>query len=759
VPHPAVSLSVPEPLVDSTRNNLLHYADILTARSASPLKEYHFDAAHYHNESAAYHDTLSEYFDSAAEYHDNAVEYHQNQAKFHRVQFLSPVASYFPNSSESLLEPLLPRTMPESVAGSIHGSPDLPGAEARLSSSSTLRPTSTMSATDPEHAGLPVTRDIAQPVAQSSNNSEAAPTGRPIKWIIRAKTPSFSSDSEQDVYNGPSVFMNADKGWEPDIKKIKKKSKAGSSRRGSSSSTASTVKHASLAVPQPGLQVPSLDTNGTHSRISSGICGLSRITTASGAIGGTGPTGYLHQDELMTRMLNPEQQVRNAENHVKAMREALAKAFKDRKDAEDRTAVAEAQLKSSLALRTNERGESVLMEKCRLTEEKLNISQALLKKSRERNVEYEDRMLRSEALVQKMADKIKAGATALVNSANFEVADIQSLLNEAVERAEKAEQHLKDAQVGLDPTQPYKDAIQRAEIAEKRAQTAEELQEKDRLWTVDADERAANAENRATELRAELAHSQNIIADHQILLMRARSRAERVEQDLKDAESELEAFENRAIEFEKEAYEFKAKFQSLKRYMDKLQEHHNAREKEYMACNEEWKSREEDFVKQVVELKCWVDEGVAKGHEEVKKLEEKVEEMVHDKALIIKKFADAIANLQKAGKVMGNEELEQLITWASKEPAEKKGKESVAITREKARRTLEGLAITPSLESGTFEIASSSSAKAQAEELNVSKETQTSPVEGGERQLQMGVARLPMCGKGRWYAMVKTAKE
>lgn len=651
--------------------------------------------------------------------------------------------------------------MPESVAGSIHGSPDLPGAEARLSNSSTLRPASTMSATDPEHAGLPVTRDFAQPVAQSSNKSEAASTDRPIKWIVRAKTPSFSSDSEQDIYNGPSVFMNSDKGWEPDIKKVKKKSKARSSHRGSSSSTASTVKHASRAVPQPGLQVPSFDTNDAHSRTSSGISGLSRITATSSATGGTSPTGYLIQDELMTRMLNPEQQVRNAENHVKAMREALAKAFKDCEDAEDRTAVAEAQLKSSLALRANERGESVLMEKFRLTEEKLSISQALLEKSRERTVEYEGRMLTSEALVQKMAEKINAGVPVIVNSASFEVAETQSRLNHATERAEKAEQLLKDMKAGLEGahTKSYKVAIERAESAEKRAQTAEELQEKDRLCTVDAGERAVNAENRATELRAELARSQNITADHQILLMRARSRAEKAEQDLKDAESELEAFESRAIEFEKEAYEFKTKFQSLKRYTDKLQEHHNEREKEYVAYNEEWKSREDGFVKQISELRRCGNEGVAKSHEEVKKLEEMVEEMVHDKMLIIKKFADAIANMQKAGKVIGNEELEQLITWANKAHAEKKGKESVAITREKARRTLEGLAITPSLESGAFEIASSSAAKVQAEEFNVSKETQTSPVEGGERQLQMCVARLPKCGKGKWYTMVKAAKE
>ena len=744
-------------------------ADLLIARSLSPLKEYHFDAAHYHNESAAYHDSVSEYYDTAAEYHDNAVQYHDSQAKFHRVQFLSPIASYFPNSSESLLEPLIPRAMQESVAGSIHGSPNLPGAEARLSTSSTLRPASTMSATDPDHASLPVTRDFAQSVAQGSNTSEVATSDRPIKWIIRAKTPSFSSDSEQDIYNGPSVSMNADKGWEPDVKKVKKKSKARSSRQGSSSSAASTVKRLSATVPQPGLQVPSFDTNGTHSRTSSGISGLSRITTASGVTGSTGATDYLDQDELMTRMLNPAQQVRNAENHVKSMREALAKAFKDREDAEDRTAVAEAQLKSSLALRANERGESVLMEKYRLTEEKLNVSQALLEKSRERNVEYEDRMLRSEALVQKMADKIKMGVPAIVNSANVEVAEIQKRLEESMERAENAEQRLKDAQAGLDPTQSYKDAIERAEIAEKRAQTAEELQEKDRLWTVDADERAVTAENRAIELRAELAHSQNIIADHQILLMRARSRAEKAEQDLKDAESELEAFENRAIEYEKEAYEFKTKFHSLKRYTDKLQEHHNEREKEYMACNEEWKSREEDFVKQATELKRWADEGVAKGNEEVKKLEEKVEEMTHDKALIVKTFADAIAKMQKAGKVMDQEEIDRLLEWAAKSPELKKGKEvsdSVAVVREKARRTLEGLAFTPSLESGAFKGPSSTCTReVEAEQdRRVSKEAQTSPIEVGaspesQSRLQLGVARLPACSKGAWYGKMRTPKE
>jgi hypothetical protein len=713
---------------------------------------------------------VSEYFDSAAEYHDNAVEYHDSRAKFHRVQFFSPVASYFPLSSESLLEPLLPRTMQESVEGSIHGSPDLPGAEARLSSSSTLRAASIMSATDPEHAALPVTRDFALPVAQGSNPTESAPNP-PIKWILRAKTPSFSSDSEQEVYNGPSVFMNADKGWEPDVKKVKKKSKAGSSRQGSSSSTASTVKHVSRPVPQPGLQVPSFDTKGTHSRTSSGISGLSRITTASGVTGGTGTTGYLDQDELMTRMLNPEQQVRNAENHVKAMREALGKAFKDRENAEDRTAVAEGQLKSSLALRANERHEGVLMEKYRLTEEKLNVSQALLEKSRERNVEYEDRMLRSEALVQRMADRVKIGVPAIVNSANTEVAEIHDLLHEATERAEKAEQRLKEAEAGLDGdhTQSYKDAIERAEIAEKRAQTAEELQEKDRVWTVNADERAVNAENRATELRAELVRSQNIIADHQILLMRARSHAEKSEKDVKDAESELEAFENRAIEFEKEAYEFKTKYQRLKRYTDKLQEHHNEREKEYMACNEEWKSREEDFVKQIVELKRWGDEGVAKSKEEIKKMEEMVEEMVHDKQLIVTTFGDAITKMQQAGKLMGSEELEQLIAWANKEPAEKKGKETVAITREKARRTLEGLAFTPSLdteaaaqfEGPRMEIAPVAPPSATVSPTKSQKSDDEEAVlrkQMAAVQKEEGVLRLPGMSRGAWWGMNKTPK-
>jgi predicted nucleic acid-binding Zn-ribbon protein len=773
-PHQVVSL-VLGPVANSTqKQSPVFQADILTAQSLSPLKEYHFDAAHYHNESAAYHDQVSEYYDSAAEYHDNAVQYHDSQAKFHRVQFLSPIASYFSNSSESLLEPLLHRAMQESVTGSIHGSPDLPGTEARLSTSSTLRPASIMSATDPQHAALPVARDFAQPVAQGSNTSEAAPTGHPIKWIIRAKTPSFSSDSEQDVYNGPSVSMNADKGWEPDVKKVKKKSKAGSSRQGSSSSTASTVKRLSAIVPQPGLQVPSFGIKGTHSRTTSGISGLSRITTAPGVTGGTGTTGYLDQDELMTRMLNPAQQVRNAENHVKAMREALAKAFKDREDAEDRTAVAEALLKSSLASRANERGETVLMEKYRLTEEKLNVSQALLEKSRERNVEYEDRMLRSEALVQKMADKMKVGVPAIVNSADAEVAEIQSRLKEAIERAEKAEQRFKDAEAGSDGdhTQGYKDAIGRAEIAEKRAQAAEELQEKDRLWTVDADERAVNAENCAIELRAELTRSQNIIGDHQILLMRARSRAEKAEQDLKDAESELEAFENRAIEYEKEVYEFRAKFHSLKRYTDKLQDHHNGREKEYMACNDEWKSREEDFVNQATELKRWGDEGVARSKEEIKKLEEKVEEMAHDKDLIVKTFADAIAKIQKAGKVMSQEDVDNLIEWVAKSPELKKGKElgdSVAVTREKARRTLEGLALTPSLDTeGTLQfegpkmeaapVASPSAAVSPAKSNKSEDEEAVLAKQMAAVQREDGVLRLPGMSKGRWYNMNKTPK-
>jgi hypothetical protein len=742
----------------------------LTARSPLPLLEYHYSAAHYHHNSAAYHDNVLEYHDSAAEYHDNAVEYHDSRAKFHRVQFLSPVASFFPLSAESLLEPLLPSTMQESVAGSIHGSPDLPGAEPRLSDSSTLRTASNMSAADAQGGARPVTRDFALPVAEGSNTTEAAPNA-PIKWILRAKTPSFSSDSEAEVYNGKSVFMNTDKGWEPDVKKVKKKGKAGSSRQGSSSSTASTVKHVSGPVPQSGLQVPSIDAKGTHSRTSSGISGLSRITTASGFTGGAGTTGYFDQNELMTRMLNPEQQVRNAENHVKAMREALAKAFKDREDAEDRTAVAEAQLKSSLALRSNERGESVLMEKFRLTEEKFNVSQALLEISRERNIEYEDRSLRAEALVQRMADKVKTGVPAIVNSANFEVAEIQNRLDKATERAEKAEQQLKDADAGLkgDRTQSYKDAIERAEIAEKRAQNAEELQEKDRLWTVDADERAVNAENRATELHAELARSQNVIADHQILLMRARSRAEKSEQDLQDAESELEAFENRAIEFEKEAYEFKNKFTHLKRYTDKLQEYHNEREKEYMVCNEEWKSREDDYLNQAVELKCWGDEGVAKNKDDIKNLEEMIEEMTHDKDLIVSTFAAAITKMSQTGKLMGKDEMERLVDWASKSPSLKKGKElgdSVAVVREKARRTLEGQAFTPSLESNAFEGASSTALKnfQAAEEVRASKETQTSPVEGGvspggQSRLQLGVARLPACGKGAWYAKMKVAKE
>jgi hypothetical protein len=379
-------------------------------------------------------------------------------------------------------------------------------------------------------------------------------------------------------------------------------------------------------------------------------------------------------------------------------------------------------------------------------------------------------MLRSEALVQKMADKIKTGVPAIVNSANFEVAETQTLLKHATERAEKAEQLLKDMEAGLDGalTKSYKDAIERAEIAEKRAQTAEELQEKDRLWTVEADERAVNAENRAAELRAKLARSQNIITDHQILLTRARSRAEKAKQDLKDAESELDAFENRAIEFEKEAYEFKTKFQSIQRYTDKLQDHHNEREKEYMACNEEWKSREEDFIKQATELKCWGDEGISKSNGHVQKLEERIEEMAHDKQLIVKTFADVITKMQKTNKVMGPEELEQIITWANKEPGEKKGKETVAITREKARRNLEGLPFTPSLDTGNavFEGPSTEA----AEPVSVSSPTHAAlPARSEDEeailrkqmaavQTEDGVLCVPSCSRGKWYMMNKSPK-
>ncbi len=752
-PVPSISPDCKSPSVrisssgDVEISSALHSDLLLAARSPSPLHEYHLDAAHYHNESAAYHDRVSEYFDSGAEYHDKAVEYHDSQARFHRVQFESPVASYFPVSSEILLEPLIPITMQKSMAGSLQGSSDLPEAEARLSSSSTLRPSSMMSATDPKHSSLPVARDFALPVAHGTNPTEAEPNGRPIKWILRAKTPSFSSDSEAETYNGPSVFMNGDKGWEPDVKKAKKKSKAGSSCQGSSSSNTSTVKHASSAAAGSGLQVPSFGTQGTHSRTSSGISGLSRITAASGVTEGS------DQDELVTRMLEAEQQVRNAENHVKAMREALAKAFKEREDAEDRTAVAEAQLKSSLALWTNERSETGLMEKFRLTEEKLNVSQALLEKSRERNVEYEERYLKAEGLVQKMTDKVKIGVPAIVHSANADVAEIQVRLNEATQRAVKAEKQLKKAIAELegDLAQSYRNAVERAEIAEKRAQTAEEHQEKDRLWAVNADERAINAESRVTELRAELVRSHNVIADHQILLMRATSRAEKAEQDLKDAEDELKAFENRTLEYERVAFEFKTKYSSLKRYTDKLQDHHNEREKEYMACNADWTTREADF---------------AKTKEEMKKLEDVNQEMGHDKQLIITSFANAITQMKESRKMMSQEEIDRLVEWAAKSPESKKGKDasnqSIAVVREKARRNLEGLPFTPSLEveQATFagpamEVPTvspvSSPASPSDEEAVLRK--QMAAVQTAD-----GVLRLPPMSRGAWYQMNKTPK-
>jgi len=752
------------------------------------LQEYHYNAAHYHNNSAAYHDEASQLFDSAAEYHNNAVEYHHSEAKYHRVRFLSPLASYFPDSGK----------MQESVAGSVHGSPDIQGDEARLSTTSTLRPSS-MSATDPKHASIPTAGDNAQPATESTNATQATDTGRPIKWIIRAKTPSFSSDSETEVYNGLSVHMNADKGWKPDVKRVKKKkSKSACSHPRSTSSDTSTVKHISAPISGSGLQVPSFDTqdnhsrsssansglkvptanaNGTHSRTSSGISGLSRITTASGVTGDIATTGFLDQDELMTRMLNPQQQVRNAENHVKAMREALAKAYRDREDAEDRAAVAEALLKSSLELRVNDFGDNALMEKFRLTDEKLNVSQALLDKSRERNVEYEDRMIRAERLVQRMADKVKLGVPAILNSANADVAEIQGRLIEAVERAEKAENTLKETIAGLegDRTQAYREAIKRAEIAEKRAQTAEELQEKDRLWTVDADERAVHAEEHAFELLAQLARANRNLAEHQIPLTRAISRAEKAEQDLKDAESELEAFENHAVEFEKEAYEYKIKFNSLKGYTDKLQEHHNEREKEYMACNEEWKNREDDFVKQTMELKLCGDEGVSKYKGEIKKLDETIQDMHHDKELILSTLTTTINMLNHAGKVMEQEQVDGLVEWAAKSPGSKKGKEvsdSVAVTREKARRTLEGQAFTPSLDSGAFDNAPIVVPKVAALSSSAPPFIAISPtnLQGTDaedallaKQLAVlqgedGVLKLPQMSGLRWYHMNKTPK-
>jgi hypothetical protein len=574
--------------------------------------------------------------------------------------------------------------MQRSVAGSLHNSPDPEIIVPKSTDSNNPVLPDNMSASSGRTA-----------IPDSSANEAGGTPNVVTKFIIRAKTPSFSSDSEggrPEVYHGRSVSMNADKGWEPDVKRLSK-SKDKSSRGGSSVDVSATgFKPVFGPVPLPGFKASTLKVpNVSHSRTGSGGSGVTGNTIGTGISGGTTTSGYLDQDELMQRMMGPEQQLKNAENHVKAMQDALKKAFDDRKEAEKRTAVAEdarkeaekrtavaeALLKSSLALRANERGESVLLQKYKKTEEDLAICQALLEKSRERAVEVEDRALNAEILIKQMGDNAEGSMKTLIHAGQRELRKYMQLYNVEKERAEKAEA----------------------------------LQEEDRKWTVDADERAVFAEEKTAEVTKQLQVAKKVIDQLRVNLNTANSRADKFKKDFNEAEAELESFEQCSQDTEEVTRRVKAQLKKLQEKYNALKKHAATREAEYMACNAGWEAKEADYAAMDAQWKIFGDECTAAAKAEHEKQEEDIEEIIHDRNLIIKTFANRLEQLRIQQRVMNEEELENLVAWAKKEPKMKKGKEvstaeSIAVSREKARRQLEGLAFTPSLdvvEEATFD--------------------------------------------------------
>lgn len=526
----------------------------------------------------------------------------------------------------------------------------------------------------PLHAAIPDGSDEGSTEAPMFN----------AKFVIRTKTPSFPSDGDvrPEVYYGKSVSLNSDKGWELDVKRnnkvIDRSSRPSCFNDASLNGSNPTFGLVSI----PGLQVSDSGSRDSHLGSASGNGGLANNAIRKNNNGGLGTADYLDQDELTERMLGPQQQALVAENYLKSMQEARRKNLDDRKEAENRTAVVEALLRASLGLRANERSESILMQKFLKAEEDLGVCQALLEKSRERAVASEQRALRAEILVQRMAEKNTGSITTLLHETQREAKKYQDL---------------------------YKEATKRAERAEQRLERAEALQEEDRKWTVDAEERAVTAEEKAYEITVKFFDAERQIDDLNVKLMKAEAQAENSEKDFKEAKSGLEALEQRVQVSEEGARLVKEKFKGLHQKYAKLLQHHNDREAEYMARNEEWKVREEEYAAKSVEWKQWVDEVIAKGKYDLLRLEEEIGELSHDKNLIISTFMIAMNKMRREGKIIDEDELENLIAWAKKPPSMKKGKEvaaSVTVGREKARRKLEGNIFTPSLnaaETAAFE--------------------------------------------------------
>lgn len=598
------------------------------------------------------------------EYHKEAAEYYEEAARYHRVQFNSPVATYFPISAENSTEgSQTPLAMETSITGSTPGNhnqetvvsqpagPISPVAQDNMSASS----------------GHTVVPEILLP-----KSFEGFPP-KP-KVIIRAKTPSFSSDSEDgrpEVYHGRSVSMNIDKGWEPDVRRMSRSNEKSSHGVSSvDSSTGSKPVFGTSAPPSltaRTLQVPDFT---SHSRTASGNSAVTGDTTRTGPSGSTGTTAFLDQDELMERMLCPEQQVKNAENHVKAMQEALQKAFDDRKEAEKCTAVAEALLKSSLALRANERGETVLMELLRMAEEDLAVSQALLEKSRERAVASEERAINAEILVQRIGDNAEGSIKTLLHAAKQEARRYQDLYEEEKERAEKAEA----------------------------------LQEEDRKWTVDADERAVFAEDKAAEVSKQLHAAHELVDELQVQLTRANWLAEKFKKEAEDAVAELTSTIQGHMDEADINLGIKNRLKRVYKQYNGLKEHNAACEAEFKACQATWDAKQAQYDAMDAKWQAWGDETTAVRNAEMEQQELDIEEIIYDRNLVIKTFVERIEQMNVEQQIIGLEELSNLVEWAKKEPKMKKGKEvagscqSIAIGREKARRKLEGLPFTPSLD-------------------------------------------------------------